>query len=98
MKGEIVKGNFQRSDDYLVEESISTFERLVKNCPMPTQGELKKLLAIQGTILNQIGLDLLIEVKVSKKPEKTLKTALMALQASRNALRDASQIEVEKIK
>ena len=95
MGGELVKGQFVKSEIRLVQDSISTFERLLKDCPMPTQGELKKLLAIQGTILNQVGLDMLIESKHAKRPEKSLKAALNALQASRNALRDASQIQVE---
>lgn len=83
----------QKQRTELVADSINTVQDLVARCPNPTQGELRKILAIQGSILNQVGLDLLsLAGKGSKLSTKQLNLALKALAASREALKASAGI------
>jgi hypothetical protein len=80
----------------LITDSIKTVEDLISRCPNPTQLELKKILAIQGSILNQIGLDL-IAVSGSangKISTQKLNLALKALSHSREALKASASIKI----
>lgn len=86
----------RQKDEKELVEKISTMQQLVENCPDPTQEELRKLLAIQGTILNQIGIDLLFDAKQLRRPLKQINVALKALAASREALTGASRVKVKE--
>jgi len=68
----------------LVVKSTFTVHEILSLCPNPSQSELRKILAVQGYMLNQVGLDLLGKSKVG--------LALKALAASREALKSASAI------
>ena len=77
----------------LITDSINTVQDLVARCPNPTQAELRKILAVQGSILNQIGLDLLsLSGKGDKVSVRKMNLALKALAASREALKASAGI------
>ncbi len=78
----------------LVKRTVNATNLMVQNCPNPTQAELRKLLAIQGHLLNTIGLDILLEFHGKKKNDIKLNTALKALAVSREALKAAANIEI----
>jgi hypothetical protein len=66
---------------------------LIPQCPNPTQSELRKLLSIQGYLLNTIGLEILQEYHGQKKNSRHISLAVKALAASKEALKAASSIE-----
>jgi len=75
------------TDTKRIDNSITTTESLLKSCPNPTDAELRKLLAIQGYILQQVGMDLLDEATRAKKGDGKVGLALKAMAASREALK-----------
>jgi hypothetical protein len=76
----------------LVRRATSQVQSLIKDVPNPTQAELRKLLAVQGTILNQVGIELLMDARGSRKPGNRVSLALKALSASREALKASANI------
>ena len=84
-----------KSELIVTERAVVNFKKLVENCPQATDAELRKLLSIQGAILNQVGIELLLSSRESeRRREKILKLALVALDGSRNALAKAASIQV----
>ena len=82
-------------DAKLISNSISSTEMMMRNCPNPTQAELRKLLAIQGFMLQQVGLDMLSDAGRLKNGDHKVNLALKALAASREALKSAAGIELD---
>ena len=85
-----------------VKKGMEGLKELIEICPVPTNHELKKLLGIQGALLNNAGLDLLQSVRSErmsgaslKKVERAFKMALKALNASREALKASAAIQVD---
>lgn len=76
-------------------ESVGLMKSLVEDCANPTQDELRKLLAMQGAFLNQIGVSLMEEAVGSKKKFQKISLGLKALAASRAAIDSASRIEIK---
>ncbi len=79
--------DLRSSDEKLVSNAMTSTEMLMQSCPNPTQNELRKLLAIQGYMLQQVGLDLIVEARGVKRGDQKLQLALKALAASREALK-----------
>ena len=77
-------------------ESVGLMKSLVDDCANPTQEELRKLLAMQGAFLNQIGVSLMEEAVNSKKKFQKISLGLKALAASRAAIDSASRIETKE--
>jgi len=76
-------------------ESVGLMKSLVEDCANPTQEELRKLLAMQGAFLSQIGISLMEEAVGSKKKFQKINLGLKALAASRAAIDSASRIEIK---
>ena len=74
--------------DRLVLKAHEEFLEIIASVPAPTQEEIKKLLAIQGFVLNQFGMNLLVNNKL-----KHSTIAIKALTAARTALSEAARIE-----
>ena len=81
------------SEKLLMEASAKTVQNMIGNCPNPTQVELRKLLAIQGTILNQLGIEMLIKNRDEKRGERKMQLGLKFLTASREALKSAGGLQ-----
>ncbi len=84
----------RQSDEKLLDNARMTTEMMLKMCPDPTQSELRKLLAIQGHMLNQIGLDMLALSATIRKGDQKMLIALKAIASSRESLKAAAGIEV----
>lgn len=76
--------------------AVVNVRKLVANCPQSTDAELRKLLSIQGAILNQVGLELLVAASNSRKKERMMRLGLDALKSSRNALQSAANITIKE--
>ncbi len=57
-----------------------------------TDEQLRLMLAVQGAILNQCGMELLVGVKTCRKPKQAAELALKFLAASRESLKSAAGI------
>lgn len=76
----------KKTGNDLSAEAIKTVQDLIQNCPDPEDSEIRKLLVIQGTILQQIGLEMLLQNRGSKN-RKSLDLALRFMAGSREALK-----------
>ncbi len=85
-----------QKDEQLIRTAAKTVHNMIAECPNPTQGELRKLLAVQGTILNQIGIEILVQSRGEKRNDKRMNLALRALAASREALARAADVKIPK--
>ena len=79
----------------VISDSVMTFEQMISACPNPTQSELRKMLAVQGYILNADGLKLREMALEGTVSPKKLNLALQFLRASREAIKAAASIEDE---
>ena len=57
-----------------------------------TDEQLRLMLAVQGAILNQCGMELLVGVKTCRKPKQAAELALRFLAASRESLKSAASV------
>jgi len=80
----------------ITEDALEGVQSLLVDCPQSTDADLRKLLSIQGAVLNEIGLSLVMAATERRaKKTQVLKLAFAALSASRQALVEASKIKVE---
>jgi hypothetical protein len=86
------RNEIEIKNEDLVKNSVKTIQEMMLNCPNPTQEELRKLLAIQGTILNQIGIEILIENRRENRNGSKMQLGLKFLTASREALKSSANI------
>jgi hypothetical protein len=77
-----------------VSTSISLLENLLQNCPDPTQNELRKLLAIQGTVLNNLAIQLLESCAGQKRIDGKIKLAMKAMAGSRASIAAAAGVKL----
>ena len=80
-------------DSEVVSEAVLTFEQMISACPNPTQNELRKMLSVQGYILNNLGLKLMQAAAEGKFSPNKMQIALKALSSSREALKAAGAIK-----
>lgn len=91
---EIMEHVVIEKDEQLIRSAVQTVHNMIAECPNPTQAELRKLLAVQGTILNQIGIEILVQNRGEKRNDKRMNLALRALAASREALGRAAGVDI----
>ena len=80
------KMELKKQDKSMANEAMKTVQDLIQNCPDPTDVEIRKLLVIQGTILQQVGLEMLLQNRGTKN-KKSLDLALRFMAGSREALK-----------
>lgn len=81
--------------------AVKTVKQMLLEVPNPTVEELQKLLAVQGHILNSLGIGLISESKKNFKfrdKREYVKLALECLRESRMALDSAIKAEESKPK
>lgn len=81
----------------LSRQALTQVQRMVLDVPQPTVAELQKLLAIQGSILNSLGIALVAESnKFQRLPDKKgfIRLAIECLRESRYSLESAAKIEI----
>jgi len=82
-------------------DSVAQTKKMLVDVPNPTVEELQKLLAIQGHILNSLGITLISESKKFLKfndKKAYVRLALDCLRESRFALDSAVKAEEAKVK
>ena len=73
-----------------VSESIMTFEQMISACPNPTKSELRKILAVQGYVLNNDGMKMREMAFEGKFSASKMQLAHKLFAASREALKAAA--------
>jgi len=89
-----------QADEIIISKTaVEHVKKMVLEVPQPTVSELQKLLAVQGSILNSLGIALISESKrFTKLGEKKayIRLALDCLRESRFALDSAVNAEAKK--
>ena len=88
-----MENELETIDKKKASEIITDLQDLVKDCPMVTQAEIRKLLSIQGFVLNTIGFEILGSVSNPKTQTKLLRIGFEAIAGSRSALSLAASID-----
>ena len=74
--------------------------RFIANCPEPTNAELRKILAMQATLLTQFGMELILEAKTGSSirgySSKLIKLGYESFKISQEAMKTALQFEKTK--
>lgn len=90
------------ADDLTVSsQTVAKTKQMLLDVPQPTVAELQKLLAVQGHILNSLGISLISEAKQYdkfKEKQAYVRLALDCLRESRFALDAAIKAEESKAK
>jgi len=72
----------------------NSLKKAIEECPAPSDDEIRKLLAIQGYLLNKLAMDYLS----STGSAKLMRQGVRLLQESRKSLTAAADIDLKKAK
>ena len=72
--------------------SSQLLSSILKDCPEPTQAELRKSIAAQGALLSTAGIALMQSLRGQRKTDSKMKIALKMIELSIHAFETASKI------
>ena len=96
MKSEIRPRTKKKSGD-AVQRTMTMLQALVDDCPMPTQGDFKKMAGLQMAVMNRLSINILDSMEGGKKIDRgLLQLAFKAMELSLKANAVGSGIKLDQ--